>query len=187
MRCWNNSQRQLFDCLQHRFAELVQALSFQSSTEEDTDLGALPPKFNAILLVNHPILEPFQHTTYQQRTRRRRTLIEARRKLAEAKTSLACGITILEASFARSKVRMNPFNTEMVRSCPLGCWVLAFMDMVETRGGCERVVRWGGSEGSEILIWMRTRFLVVCLVRTGPFSFGGSWSLPLNIEDTRDQ
>ena len=67
--------------------------------------------------------------------------------MVEPKTILAWGMTILEASFATSKVRMNPFNTEMARSFPLGCCVLVFI--VNTGDGCERVVRCGGSEGSE--------------------------------------
>ena len=143
MRRWSNSRRQLFDRLAHRVADLTQALPFQSSTEDETDVGACLPKFDVIGLIGHRVLERFQPVPYQQRMRRRLTLIMARRILAEPKTALA-GV-ILEASFARFKASMRTFNAEMVPSRSLGCWGLGFM--VETGGRWERTMRGGGSEG----------------------------------------
>ena len=53
----SNSRRQLLDRLARRIAELVQALSFQSSTEGKTDAGAHLPKFDVISLIDHRVLE----------------------------------------------------------------------------------------------------------------------------------
>ena len=119
MRCRSNSRRQLFDRLAHRIAELVHALSFQSSTEGETDIGARFPKFDVIRLIGHRVLERFQPTVHKQRTRRRLTLIMERRMLAEPKTALA-GV-MLAISFARSRASMSTFNAEMVPSHSLGC------------------------------------------------------------------
>ena len=134
MRRWSNSHRQLFDCLAHRVAKLVQALLFQSSTESETDVGARLPKFDVVSLIGHRVLEPFQSAACEQRSRRRSTLIMARRMLAEPKTALA-GV-ILATSFARFKASMAVFNAETVPSRSSGCWVLC--SMVETRGVARR-------------------------------------------------
>ena len=131
-----NSRRQLFDCLAHRVAELVQILSFQSSAEGETDVGEHLPKFDVIRLIGHFVLELFQPGDYQQRKRGKPTLIIARRMLAEPKTALA-GV-ILETSFARFKASITTFNAETVPSCSLGCWVVC--SIAETRSDCERIV-----------------------------------------------
>ena len=121
MRGWSNSRRQLSDCLVHRVVEFVQVLSFQSTAEGETGVGARLPKFDVIGLIGQRVLEPFQPAADQQRTRRP-TLISVRRLQAGPRAALA-GVK-LTASFATFKATMAALNVAMAPLCSLGCWVL---------------------------------------------------------------
>jgi hypothetical protein len=71
-----------------------------------------------------------------------RTLIMAKRMLAEPKAALA-GV-IPDISFARARAWMATFNAERMLSLPSRCW--DFEAIVETRGGWEETVRQVGCE-----------------------------------------
>ena len=71
-----------------------------------------------------------------------RTLIMARRVLAEPKAALAGMIP--DMSFARFRAWMATFNAERTPSLPSCCW--DFEAIVDTRGGWEEMVRQVGCE-----------------------------------------
>ena len=78
------------------------------------------------------------HSDYNRSTKtgRKLTLIVARMMLTVPKRALACATP--EESFARFKVSMAVFNSEIAPFRSLGRWDSTFM--VETRGSRERTV-----------------------------------------------
>ena len=64
---WFNQHRQLIYRLARGLAEVVQFLSIRSSVEGPTDIGAVQPSPDEILIVNHRLLD-----TREPRAHRRR-------------------------------------------------------------------------------------------------------------------
>ena len=67
----------------------------------------------------------------------------ASRMVAEPNAAFA-GM-MFEASSTRLRVSMAIFNEERAPPCPIGCWGLSVI--VETQGGCVKVVRRYHREG----------------------------------------
>ena len=115
-----NPRCQLVYRLTHGPTEVVEFLPIRSSIKGSTDIGAVQPKIDEILLIDHRILVGGERGSQIRRRRigRKHTLIMVSTTLTEPKTAFA-GVT-LDISFARFIASMDTFNVETRPPRPLG-------------------------------------------------------------------
>ena len=114
------SRSQTSNRMENGLVEFIQLSPIQSPIECLTYTSTSPPELNTIPIVGHRVLDRPESSQVRFRRVAERTLIIAKRVLAEPKATRACGMS--QVSFARFKAWVSTSNVKRAPSSPSGCW-----------------------------------------------------------------